>query len=152
MAQRVSTDADSGIDAGVDLSPDRGLIVDFVEPIPGFPDERRFLFSAIDPPAGVLFTLRSMTTPQLRFVVMPPETFFPGYQPDITVADVGPLGLGEDAELQVLVIVSVRDGLADATANLLAPIVLVAEAGQAMQVVLNDPTLPLHAPLVPAAS
>jgi flagellar assembly factor FliW len=161
MAQGVSTAADTGGNTVIDTGGDtdagggpvagRGLIVEFVEPIPGFPDERRFLFSAIDP-EGVLFTLRSMTTPRLRFVVMPPAAFFPDYQPDVTVEQVRPLGLGEDAELQVLVIVSVRDGLADATANLLAPIVMVAESGQAMQVVLNDPTLPLRAPLVAAAS
>jgi flagellar assembly factor FliW len=126
-------------------------VVEFVEPIPGFPTERRFLFSALDP-QGLLYTLRSLSTPSLRFVVMPPGSFFPEYQPEVTVEDVGPLGLGEDAELQVLVIVSVRDGLEDATANLLAPIVLVTESGQAMQVVLNDPTLPLHAPLLATAS
>jgi flagellar assembly factor FliW len=129
----------------------RGLVVEFVEPIPGFPDERRFLFSAVDP-EGVLFTLRSLRDPSLRFVVMPPAPFFPDYHPEVTVDDVAALGLGEDAELQVLVIVSVRDGLADATVNLLAPIVLVAESGQALQLVLNDPTLPLHAPLMAAAS
>jgi flagellar assembly factor FliW len=129
----------------------RGLVVDFVEPIPGFPAERQFLFSALDP-EGVLFTLRSLTTPSLRFVVMPPGSFFPDYAPEVTVEDVASLGLGEDAELQLLLIVSVQNGLSDATANLLAPIVLVAEAGQAMQVVLSDPTLPLRAPLVAAAS
>jgi flagellar assembly factor FliW len=140
-------------DPGSDTEPGatRGLVVDFVEPIPGFPEERQFLFSALDP-EGVLFTLRSLATPSLRFVVMPPGAFFPDYEPEVTVADVAPLGLGEDAELQLLLIVSVQNGLADATANLLAPIVLVAEAGQAMQVVLSDPTLPLRAPLVAAAS
>jgi flagellar assembly factor FliW len=129
----------------------RGLVVEFVEPIPGFPAERQFLFSALDP-AGVLFVLRSLTTPSLRFVVMPPGSFFPDYEPEVTVEDVAALGLSEEAELQLLLIVSVQNGLSDATANLLAPIVLVAEAGQAMQVVLSDPTLPLRAPLVAAAS
>ncbi|MCW2521781.1 MAG: hypothetical protein JWO63_116 [Frankiales bacterium] len=141
----------SSSDSAVQPDAARGLVVEFVEPIPGFPQERQFLFSAIDP-EGVLFTLRSLSTPSLRFVVIPPAAFFPDYQPEVSVADVASLGLGEDAELQVLVIVSVRDGLADATANLLAPIVLVAESGQALQIVLNDPTLPLRAPLVAAAS
>jgi flagellar assembly factor FliW len=125
--------------------------VEFVEPIPGFPEEREFTLSALDPD-GVLFTLRSVRTPQLRFVVMPPAEFFPDYEPAVTETAVSPLGEVADAELQVLVIVSVKDGIADATANLLAPIVLVPESGRAMQVVLDDPQLPLRAPLLPLAS
>jgi flagellar assembly factor FliW len=52
----------------------------------------------------------------------------------------------------LLVVVSVQNGIADATANLLAPIVLVPETGRAMQVVLDDPLLPLRSPLLPGAS
>lgn len=151
MSDGETTEAVTG--PAIKLAPesDRGLVVDFVEPIPGFPADRQYLFSALDRD-GVLFTLRSTTTPSLRFVVMPPESFFPDYEPEVTADDVAPLGLAEHAEVQLLVIVSMTNGLSDATANLLAPIVLVAEAGQAMQVVLSDPTLPLRAPLVAKAS
>jgi flagellar assembly factor FliW len=128
-----------------------GRLLDFVEPLPGFPDDRSFALAAVDPD-GVLFTLRSLTRPGLRFVVMPPAAFFPDYQPQVTESHVGPLGNVEDVELQVLVIVCVQDGIADATANLLAPIVLVPESGRAMQVVLDDTRLPLRAPLLAAAS
>jgi flagellar assembly factor FliW len=134
-----------------DSQPVGGRVVEFVEPLPGFPDERVFSLSSLDP-GGLLFTLRSLRTPELRFVVMPPAGFFPNYRPEVTVADVAALGVGEDAELQVLVIVSVRDGIADATANLLAPIVLIPDTGRALQVVLNDPDLPLREPLVALAS
>lgn len=126
-------------------------IVEFVEPIPGFPEERDFTLSAIDPD-GVLFALRSVRTPQLRFVVMPPAGFFPDYAPAVTETSVSSLGDVAERELQVLVIVSVKDGIADATANLLAPIVLIPESGRAMQIVLDDPQLPLRAPLLPLAS
>jgi flagellar assembly factor FliW len=126
-------------------------IVEFVEPIPGFPEERAFTLSAIDPD-GVLFTLRSVRTPQLRFVVMPPAGFFPDYEPAVSETAVSPLGDVADRELQLLVIVSVKDGISDATANLLAPIVMLPDSGRAMQVVLDDPRLPLRAPLVPPAS
>ncbi|UQX87936.1 flagellar assembly protein FliW [Jatrophihabitans telluris] len=126
-------------------------LVEFVEPIPGFEDERDFSLAAIDA-EGTLFSLRSLRTPQLRFVVMPPAGFFPDYEPAVNESDVAPLGDVADVELQLLVIVSVKDGIADATANLLAPIVMIPENGRAMQVVLDDPRLPLHAPLLPLAS
>jgi len=51
----------------------------------------------------------------------------------------------------VLVIVTVTNGIADATANLLAPIVIAAERGTAVQLVLPDADLPLRAPLLKAA-
>jgi flagellar assembly factor FliW len=130
---------------------DFGRNLEFVEPIPGFPDERDFTLSAIDPD-GVLFAMRSLRTPALRFIVMPPEGFFPGYLPEVSDADVTALELGPEAELQIMVIVTVSDGIGDATANLLAPIVLDPERGRAIQLILGDSDLPLRAPLLAAAS
>lgn len=137
-----------------------GRIVEFVEPIPGFADERTFSLAPLDEDA-VLFVLRSLRTPRLRFVVMPPAPFFPDYHPAVDAQDVAALGelggaeIGDgepEVELQVLVIVSVTDSITDATANLLAPIVLDPASGRAMQVVLADARLPLRAPLFASAS
>ncbi len=120
--------------------------VQFMEPIAGFEAERGFAMAPLDP-AGVLYTLRSEITPGLRFLVMPPQGFFPGYNPEIDERDVESLGDLSEADLQLLVIVSVTNGIADATANLLAPIVLDTRSGRAVQVVLADSGLPLNAPL-----
>ena len=49
-------------------------------------------------------------------------------------------------------VVTVTDSIADATANLLAPIVICAEAATAVQLVLPDADLPLRAPLLAPAS
>jgi flagellar assembly factor FliW len=140
------------------IEPDRtsathagGRVLEFVEPLPGFPDERDFTLSALDPD-GLLFAMRSVRTPQLRFVVMPPAGFFPDYQPAVAEDELAALGDLTDVELQLLVIVSVKDGIADATANLLAPIVLIPETGVALQIVLGDPRLPLRAPLLAPTS
>lgn len=130
---------------------DSGRIVEFIEPIPGFPDERSFALSKLDPD-GLLFAMRSLRTPALRFVVMPPAGFFPDYEPAVSEQDVRPLGDVTDVELQLLVIVSVKDGIGDATANLMAPIVLIPETGAAIQIVLDDARLPLRAPLLARAS
>jgi flagellar assembly factor FliW len=62
------------------------------------------------------------------------------------------LGVADDDEVLVLVIVTVTDGIADATANLLAPILVSANRGTAVQLVLPDLDLPLRAPLLRAAS
>lgn len=125
--------------------------VEFAEPIPGFPDDREFSLDAVDE-AGVLYALRSVQTPSLRFILADPATFFPEYAPTLTPADLACLGVAEDEEVLVLVVVTLTDRLADATANLLAPIVVAPRLGTAVQFVLHDTTLSLRAPLMQLAS
>jgi flagellar assembly factor FliW len=124
--------------------------VELVEALAGFPEERLFTLSAIDE-HGVLMALRSLRTPSLRFVVVAPGRFFPEYAPQVHESDVRALGVVDDDEVQVLVIVTVRDSIKDATANLLAPIIMVPGRNTAMQVILSDDKLPLRAPLLTPA-
>jgi flagellar assembly factor FliW len=127
--------------------PDR---ITFATPIPGFEDERDFTVSALDA-NGVLYSLRSAKTPGLRFVVAAPGRFFPDYAPLLDASDVSALGVSDGDEVLVLVIVTVTNGISDATANLLAPIVISADRGTAVQLVLADADLPLRAPLLQQA-
>jgi len=127
--------------------PDR---ISFATPIPGFEDERDFTVSALDS-HGVLYALRSAKTPGLRFVVASPGRFFPEYAPLLDASDVSALGVADGDEVMLLVIVTVTNGIGDATANLLAPIVIAAERGTALQLVLADSELPLRAPLLQQA-
>lgn len=122
----------------------------FTLPIPGFPDDRDFTITELDA-HGVLYALRSLQTPGLRFIVAAPGRFFPSYQPSLMPADVAALGVTDGDEVLVLVIVTVTNGIADATANLMAPIVIAAERGTAVQLVLTDSDLPLRAPLLGSA-
>ena len=96
----------------------------------------------------MLYALRSIRSPGLRFVVAAPGRFFPDYSPSLMPADVAALGVHDGDEVLVLVIVTVTNGIADATANLLAPIVIAAGRGTAVQLVLPDSDLPLRAPLL----
>jgi flagellar assembly factor FliW len=116
----------------------------FVEPIPGFDGMDRFTLTALDP-NGPLFAMRSVSDPQLRFVLAPPEAFFGDYHPDID--DAVSLVL-ESNEVEVLVVLSIASGLQDATANLRAPIVLAPGNGRAVQLILDDETLPMRRPLL----
>lgn len=124
--------------------------ITFTAPIPGFPAEREFTVTALDP-HGVLYALRSVRTPGLRFVVAAPGRFFPDYKPALLPADVLALGVRDGDEVLVLVIITVTNGINDATANLLAPIIIAAERGTAVQLVLADSDLPLRAPLLSTA-
>lgn len=123
--------------------------VEFIEPILGFDDERHFQLSCLEE-SGVLWELQSTRTPGLRFVVCVPGPFFPDYAPTVDETVVAPL-TDDLAELAVLVILTVTGSIVTATANLLAPLVIAPSTGRAMQIVLADDTLSLHAALHSAA-
>jgi flagellar assembly factor FliW len=128
------------------LMTDRDQRLRFVDSLPGFPELDDFTLSAIDD-RGVLYSLRSDDAPDLRLVLTPPGVFFADYTP--AVPDAVGAALGSD-DLDVYVVVTLPSGLADATANLRAPVVVARETSRAMQVILDDEQLPMHRPLIGA--
>ena len=125
------------------ITMDRALNLRLVEPLPGFAEDERYTLTAIDA-QGVLFSLRSVRHPELRFVLTPAGAFFADYQPDVVNAVAGVLG---SDDVDVLLMITLGAGLRDATANLRAPIAVAASTGRAVQVVLDDETLPMREPL-----
>ncbi|MGN6609624.1 MAG: flagellar assembly protein FliW [Jatrophihabitans sp.] len=117
--------------------------ITMVEPIPGFPGLRDFDLTAIDD-EGVLFSLRSADDPALRFILTPAGTFFPDYRPELPSSL--ETQVGETVDL--LLVLTVERGLADATANLRAPVVLGSGTDRAVQLVLDDDALPMRQPLL----
>ena len=124
-------------------------VVDFVSPILGFEDETSFRLSPLES-TGTLWSLNSTRTPELSFVLAPPQPFFPDYAPTMDEAAVAALDADGDT-LTLLVILSVSGSIRTATANLLAPIVVAPNHHRGMQVVLDDDSLSLRAPLLPDA-
>jgi flagellar assembly factor FliW len=121
-------------------------VVEFPEGLPGFPDLTRYVLVRLDD-AGLVLDLQSVQDPDVRFVVVPSVAFFPDYAPTIDDRSVSLLGLSDTSAALVLVIVTVGRTIAESTVNLMAPIVLNPESQVAVQIVLDDPNLPLHAPL-----
>lgn len=122
-------------------------VIELVHPMPGFPDRLQFALVSLDED-GVLCALRSLEDPDLRFLVVPPGPFFPDYAPDVDDGVVSELGIGTADDALVLLVLKAGDSLADTTANLLAPVVINRRTRQAAQVILDDPSLSVRAPLV----
>jgi flagellar assembly factor FliW len=129
-------------------------VVEMTHPLPGFPDEDRFALAQLDD-QGRLFALRSLDATGgergVEFVVAPPGPFHPDYAPEIGDDVVADLRLEDVADAMVLVVVRAGASLADSTVNLRAPIVINTASGRASQVILDDPELPLAAPLLAGA-
>lgn len=121
-------------------------VLEMVQPMAGFPEQRRFALVPLDE-TGMVCHLRSVDDPQLSFVVVPPQLFFPDYAPEIGDEAAAVLGAESADDVMALVVLTLGSSLAEATANLLAPVVVNHRTRQAAQVMLDDPSLPLRAPL-----
>jgi flagellar assembly factor FliW len=121
-------------------------VIELVEAMPGFPDCTRFALVRLDED-GVLCSLKSVEDPDLRFLVVPPNVFFPDYAPELDDATVEALRIERAEDVLVLVVLNPGDQASTATANLLAPVVVNTVSRQGTQVVLSE-DLPVRAPLV----
>ena len=122
-------------------------VLELVEPMPGFPDQRRFTLVRLDD-AGVLCALCSLDDPDLRFLVVPPAVFFDDYFPVISDETVTALGIESPDDVLVLAVVNPGESATSATVNLLAPVLVNTGNRRATQVILDDASLPVRAPLV----
>ena len=120
----------------------------FVRPLPGFGDLRRFVLvelPALEGAEPVLFELRSLEEPAVRFLAAVPTAFFPDYAFDLGEDDCAELGLTDEADALALVLLTMGEDAAATTANLLAPVVVNARTRQAAQVILSGSDWPVRA-------
>jgi flagellar assembly factor FliW len=171
-----STSAGATVPGGVTVRRDPPEL-EFVRPMPGFRDLTRFVLiqvgddpgvarpgSAVGagaaagghpvgghPPAGpepVLYELRSVQQPQVRFLVAVPTAFFPTYTFLLEQEACAELRLQDASEALVLVVLTIGDDSVSTTANLLAPVVINARTRSAAQVILSGTDWPVRAAVV----
>ena len=146
-------DVDTSVGAGIGDEQDLPVL-HFVHPMPGFPDETRFVLVALNEDGGadradgadgaVLYELRSLREPGLRFLVAVPGAFFPDYDVELDDDTCEALQLTNGADALVLVVITLGS---DPTANLLAPVVINARTRRASQVILSGTAWPVRAAL-----
>jgi flagellar assembly factor FliW len=111
-------------------------------PMPGFPAYREFVLVRLNE-EGLLYAFTSVEDPELRFLVSPPEPFFPEYAPEIDDEVFAALNTKDPNRLLLLVVITA--GAEETTANLLAPIVVDRDTLRAQQVVLSNSAYPVRA-------
>ena len=116
--------------------------IDMAVPMPGFPAYREFVLVRLHED-GLLYAFTSIDNPELRFLVAPPEPFFPDYAPEIDESVFAALNTKDPNRLLLLVVITA--GVDQTTANLLAPIVVDRDSRRAMQVVLAGSDMPVRA-------
>ena len=122
-------------------------VLEFGEPLPGFPGHREYVLVPTDA-SGHLFWLQSVAPDGPRFLAVSAVSFFPDYVPVLPAAACDELALADVAEAALYCLVTVPDGnVAEATANLRAPVVVNPATRQARQIVLTDGVHPIKGPL-----
>ncbi len=96
----------------------------------------------------VLFELRCLQAPDVRFLVAAPNAFFPDYCFDLDEDAVAELELSSAEEAMVLVVLTIGADAASTTANLLAPVVVNVRNRSAAQVILSGTDWPVRAAVV----
>ena len=125
------------------IDPSLGLpTITMAVPMPGFPAHREFVLVRLHD-EGLLYAFTSGEDPALRFLVAPPEPFFPEYAPEIDESVFAALNTRDADRLLLMVVITA--GANETTANLLAPIVLDRDTMRAQQVVLSGSGLPVRA-------
>ena len=113
-------------------------------PMPGFPAHQEFALVRLND-RDLLYAFTSLRDPELRFLVAPPEPFFPDYAPEIENSVMAALNTKDPDRLLIMVVISA--GTEETTANLLAPIIVDRDSHRAMQVVLEGSNMPVRAVL-----
>lgn len=113
-------------------------IVCFEHGIPGFPDERGFVFLPIED--TVFHIMQSTQTPSLALTTSSPFTFFKQYEIDIPDLALEQLQIQNENEVMVLVTLQIQTPFSKSTANLVAPIVINTEKRLGKQVILEKTT------------
>ncbi|MBU0675102.1 MAG: flagellar assembly protein FliW [Proteobacteria bacterium] len=129
----------------VEIDPDR--VVTLVAPLWGFPHATRFFLQKHSNKSPLMW-LQSLDDPGLAFVVSPPSVVSQGYKPEVNDGVKSELMIGNDREMDILLILTVPGGRPqDMTANLLAPVVINVKKRLARQVLLDpnryDPCHPV---------
>ena len=119
----------------IDYEPEQAL--SFPRGLFGFEDERSFLLLPFEG-NGTLFSLQSLTTPQLAFVAMDPFSLDGGYAPVLQPEELKALKADRSEDLYYYTLCAVKEPVADSTVNLRCPIVINEDTREAMQVILEQ--------------
>ena len=121
--------------------------------LPGFPELQRFALQKwVEDPEMPYSVLVSLDDPNIRFLVAPPEVFFPDYAFEMSDADAASLQMESSEDALVLVFITVPEQPHNATANLLGPVVINTKTLVGAQIVLAESGMPVKQPLVASAA
>ncbi|MFS0864953.1 flagellar assembly protein FliW [Fredinandcohnia sp. 179-A 10B2 NHS] len=120
-----------------EISIEETEIITFENGIPGFLEEKKFVFLPFGDDS-VFFIMQSVGTSELAFVVASPFAFFNEYDFTLEEQVVEQLQLDSEKDVTVYVILTVQEPFDRSTANLQGPVVVNNKMKLGKQVILTN--------------
>jgi len=112
-------------------------ILHFEKGIPGFPNEMKFVLIPLTDD-GLFQVLQSTVNEDIAFITTDPFFFKRDYDFVVDDAIVESLGIQQEKDVKVVVIITPQEPFNQSTANLQAPVVMNKNNNKARQVILNN--------------
>ncbi|KAA9022053.1 flagellar assembly protein FliW [Niallia endozanthoxylica] len=112
-------------------------ILRFEKGIPGFPNETRFVLIPLTDD-GLFQVLQSTVNEEIAFITTDPFFYKKDYDFVVDDAIVESLGIEQEKDVKVFVIITPKEPFNQSTANLQAPIVINTTNNKARQIILNN--------------
>ena len=125
-----------------EIAYEKDELLTFPKGLYGFEDEQAFLLLPFAE-NGTLFSLQSVKTPQLAFILMDPFSLDGGYAPVLQEDELEFLNVERSEDLFYYVMCVVKDPVPESTVNMRCPIAI-NDDGQAIQVILENTSWPMR--------
>ena len=112
-------------------------LIHFADGLFGFEEEKDFLLLPFEE-TGTLFSLQSVATPHLTFVVIDPFSLTDEYAPVLQPEELKSLGVEKSEDLFYYTMCAMKDPISESTVNLKCPIAINEGTRQAVQVILEN--------------
>ena len=122
-------------------------VICFPAGIPGFESARRFIVLSV-PQYEPFHWMECVDGEPVRFAIVNPLTFRPDYQPKIRKSDLDSLRIRDAKELLFYAIVTLRQPLAESTANLMGPLFINIRERVGKQILIENDAYSLREPLL----
>ncbi|WBL14500.1 flagellar assembly protein FliW [Sutcliffiella sp. NC1] len=119
-----------------DITIQESDIITFKNGLPGFENEKKFVLLSLTE-ENVYFSLQSVNTTDLAFIVTNPFLFYNDYEFELEESTQQALAISASQSVEIYVVLTIADPFEKSTANLQGPIVINKENQLAKQIVVN---------------
>ena len=127
-----------------EIEYDEQKIINFPHGIPGFPNDKRFLFMSENEDEDMFFWLQSVDNGDVAFTLMNVYGVLPNYDPLVDEEEIKELGCIADKPLEIYNIAVIPEDAKQMRVNLMAPIVINMEEGLGRQVICTNDDYPVR--------
>jgi flagellar assembly factor FliW len=132
-----------------EIEIDETRVINFPGGIPGFENDREYSIFPIDGD-GPFYYMHALKNPDLCLVLAVPFAFFPDYELELSADSLEILGIeNKEQELAIFAVLTIPRDFREATANLLAPIIVNPATRKGLQHVAGNTRYQTKHPIFP---